>query len=133
MYIDEAHAVDLWPIGTQAGCFNKTHKRFQDRLECAARFYRDELLGHCTDEGSLRRPMAKWSWDLYVDRWSGNDFKESFYSWPMSMTVIDNFSEKVAYVARADKDGQFDFKDWLRFFDEQDEDQGANEGSNMEI
>ena len=38
IYINEAHAVDVWPIGLSAGTLNYSHKKIEDRSSCAIKF-----------------------------------------------------------------------------------------------
>ena len=38
IYISEAHAIDVWPIGESAGTLNYKHKNIKDRSKCANKF-----------------------------------------------------------------------------------------------
>lgn len=37
IYISEAHAYDVWPIGMSAGTINYSHKKIQDRINCTVK------------------------------------------------------------------------------------------------
>jgi len=57
IYINEAHAVDVWPIGLSAGTINYSHKTIQDRASISNEF--DETFG-------------VWPFRYYVINWSDN-------------------------------------------------------------
>lgn len=38
IYISEAHASDVWPIGKSAGTNNLKHRNIKDRIECIKKF-----------------------------------------------------------------------------------------------
>ena len=41
VYISEAHATDVWPIGMSAGVMNKKHITIEDRMTCAMNFIKE--------------------------------------------------------------------------------------------
>lgn len=89
VYINEAHAVDVWPIGESAGTLNYSHKTIQDRLQCANKF-----------KTAFDFPIT-----TYLDNMS-NDVQNVLASWPFRYFLI-NFDQSVgAYVF--DKIGQPD-------------------------
>jgi hypothetical protein len=38
IYINEAHAADVWNIGESAGTINYSHKTISDRIQCGEKF-----------------------------------------------------------------------------------------------
>lgn len=75
IYINEAHAVDIWPIGLSAGTINYSHKKIEDRSACANKFI---------NEFNFTIPT-------YLDTMS-NEFSNEFSVWPFRYFVI-NWSE----------------------------------------
>jgi len=71
IYIDEAHAADVWNIGESAGAINNKHKTIQDRIECA---------NHLIEEFKIDFPV-------YCDNMN-NDFESMFAAWPIRYFVI---------------------------------------------
>lgn len=73
VYITEAHAADVWPIGLSSGTINYKHKTIEDRLFCV-----DKM----KNEYHIDVPM-------YADNM--NDiFETEFASWPFRFYVIKN-------------------------------------------
>ena len=71
MYIDEAHATDVWPIGTSAGPLNKKHKCLDDRQQCALNFSK----------------RFNYKIPIYLDNMT-NGFKNTLKSWPFRALII---------------------------------------------
>lgn len=72
IYINEAHAVDIWPIGLSAGTINYSHKTIGDRAGCANKF---------VNTFNFDIPM-------YLDSMS-NEFDELFSVWPFRYYVLE--------------------------------------------
>ena len=79
IYISEAHANDIWPIGLSAGTINSSHKSIIDRIFCAQKFKR---------EFNLSIP-------IYCDNMT-NDFETAMACWPFRYFVIEN--SKLKYI-----------------------------------
>ena len=70
MYISEAHAADVWPIGMSAGVINYKHKTISDRSKCANNLintfdfniptYLDNM------ENELQTELSAWPFRYYV-------------------------------------------------------------------
>ena len=71
IYINEAHAVDVWPIGLSAGTINYSHKTINDRAVCANKF------------------VNTFNFDIpiYLDSIL-NEFDETFSVWPFRYYII---------------------------------------------
>ena len=80
IYINEAHAMDIWPIGLSAGTINYSHKVIEDRQKCANKF---------KDSHDFKVP-------IYLDNMN-NDVQNIFSCWPFRYFTIkydsccDNF------------------------------------------
>lgn len=70
VYISEAHATDVWPIGDSAGVSNKKHQTIADRAKCATNFVEEydfsvpTYLDNMNDE--LRDELAAWPFRFYL-------------------------------------------------------------------
>lgn len=72
IYINEAHS-EIWPIGEAAGVINQSHKKIDDRINCAIEFKKKHEL----------------FFPIYCD--SMNDtFEIEYASWPFRYFVITN-------------------------------------------
>ena len=80
VYINEAHAVDVWNIGMSAGTVNTSHKTIEDRIGCAKKFQH---------EFNVTMP-------LFVDNMS-DDFETLYASWPVRLFAIK--SGHMAYIS----------------------------------
>lgn len=72
IYINEAHAVDVWPIGESAGALNYSHKVIADRIRCAQEF---------RTKYDIRIPM-------YCDSMK-DDFETLFAGWPTRYYIAE--------------------------------------------
>ena len=72
IYINEAHAVDVWPIGLSAGTLNYSHKTIEDRAKCANKFI---------DSFDFKIPT-------YLDS-IDNTFDIEFSVWPFRYYIIE--------------------------------------------
>lgn len=70
VYINEAHAADVWNIGESAGAINYSHKKISDRLLCCKKF-----------QDEFKTPIP-----IYCDNMD-NDFESSFSCWPVRYFV----------------------------------------------
>jgi hypothetical protein len=71
IYINEAHAANTWPLGSDVSV-NNTHVTIQDRLNC------------CNDFIEL----VDWTIPTFIDN-ETNQFEKSFFSWPDRSYVVD--------------------------------------------
>lgn len=72
VYINEAHAVDIWPIGLSAGTLNYSHKIIEDRQNCAIKFSN----------------TFDFNIDTYLDNMN-NDIQNVFSCWPFRYFIIE--------------------------------------------
>jgi hypothetical protein len=72
IYIQEAHASDVWPIGKSAGALNKKHKILSNRIQCAEEFRK---------ENGLKMPV-------YVDNMK-DEFEDAFSAWPLRFYILE--------------------------------------------
>lgn len=72
VYITEAHAADVWPIGASAGTINYKHKDIGDRLKYVEKFAK---------EYNLDIP-------IHADCMS-NQFETIYAGWPFRYYVVD--------------------------------------------
>ena len=73
VYISEAHAQDIWPLGESAGTNNYSHKKIEDRINCANKF---------KDTFNLTIP-------IYCDNMN-NGLRDEYSCWPFRYFVIQN-------------------------------------------
>ena len=70
IYITEAHAVDVWPIGLSSGTLNNSHKTIQDRIECSKKFqstFDIEIPMYCDDmNNDFQNEMSAWPFRFYI-------------------------------------------------------------------
>jgi hypothetical protein len=101
IYLNEAHAKDVWPIGLSAGTINYSHKNLDDRASCANKF------------------IQTFNFDIptYMDSMD-NQFDETFSACPFRYYVI-TWSESInqfifAHIPNP-TDGEFDLTRILEF------------------
>ena len=73
VYISEAHAQDVWPLGESAGTINYSHKKIEDRIDCANKF---------KDTFNLTIP-------IYCDNMH-NKLRDEYSCWPFRYFVIQD-------------------------------------------
>lgn len=73
VYITEAHAYDVWPIGMSAGTINYKHQCIEDRSKCALKFEK---------EYATTLP-------IYLDNMD-SDYETTYSCWPFRYHVIKN-------------------------------------------
>ena len=91
IYISEAHATDVWPIGLSAGVLNKKHRTLDDRIRCA----KDMIHEH-----HFKVPV-------YVDNMK-NGYRDSYSAWPFRIYGFK--MNKIEYISDI-KDAQFDISE----------------------
>jgi len=94
IYINEAHAADVWPIGLSAGTINYSHKMIEDRQSCLLKFKNDFTF----------KPVT------YLDNMN-NDIQNIFASWPFRYFIIKydkNFDNFVFDEIGEPENGEFD-------------------------
>ena len=95
VYISEAHATDVWPLGKSAGVANKMHRTITDRQQCAKNF------------------IAEYSFEIptYLDNMN-NIFRDMLASWPFRFYLLKYDDEHDNYVFEhiaMPEDSEFDF------------------------
>lgn len=74
MYISEAHAVDVWPIGLSAGVLNKKHQNIVNRAECATNFineYDFNILTYLDNmSNELQTKLSAWPFRFYLIKYN---------------------------------------------------------------
>ncbi len=96
IYISEAHAADVWPIGLSAGVINLKHKNIRDRIQCAKNLKK---------RYSFKIPIVVDSMD--------NLFRDHYSSWPFRAFIVKD--KKIKYISDMN-DSQYDILDIYRFF-----------------
>lgn len=96
IYISEAHAADVWPIGLSAGVINMKHIIIEDRIRCAKNFRK---------RYSFKVPIVVDSMD--------NLFRDCYSSWPFRAFIIKD--KKIRYISDI-KNSEYDITDIYRFF-----------------
>lgn len=82
IYINEAHAADVWNIGESAGAINYSHKKISDRIMYGNKF---------KNEFGLTVPV-------YCDNME-NDFETKFASWPVRFFVLSPSDKKFLMIS----------------------------------
>jgi hypothetical protein len=75
VYISEAHATDVWPIGRSAGVLNKKHHTIEDRQRCANNFIKEyeftEIPTYLDNmKNELRDTLAAWPFRFYLIKYN---------------------------------------------------------------
>lgn len=89
VYISEAHAQDIWPLGMSAGTINSSHKKIEDRINCAIKL---------KNTFDLTIP-------IYCDN-INNKLRDEYSCWPFRYFVIQN--NKFTYIGFP-KESTFEF------------------------
>jgi len=96
VYILEAHANDVWPLGTKI-CINN-HKTMEDRLNVANNFVK---------EYGMEIPVL-------VDEMT-NNFNAQFASWPERFYIVQNGEMKVIALPTTEFGyNRGEIEDWIR-------------------
>lgn len=95
VYINEAHAADIWNIGESAGTINYSHNSIDDRIYCINKFIKTF---------DLTIP-------IYADNME-NDFETKFASWPFRYFISEG--DKLIKVGMPE-DSQFDLCEMFEF------------------
>ena len=96
IYISEAHAADVWPIGLSAGVINYKHKSIEDRISYAKKF---------VDTHQFKIPVVVDTMD--------NDFRATFSAWPFRVFIVKD--NKIEYISNI-TNSEFDILDIYNFF-----------------
>lgn len=105
IYINEAHAADVWNIGMSAGTINYSHKAITDRIKYAEKM----------------RQMYNVTVPIYCD--SMDNTAETYFSaWPvryyiMSPHMINGKLQNVIDFVSYPEDAQFDVPEIFSFVD----------------
>lgn len=77
VYISEAHATDVWPIGMSAGVMNREHYRIEDRQQCAMNFIKEydfDIMTYLDNmNNSFRDILASWPFRFYLLKYNEAD------------------------------------------------------------
>jgi len=92
IYINEAHAVDEWPIRTKSELCIKQHQTLQQRCSVAKSL---------TNVYNLAIPV-------YVDTMD-NHFQNTYAAWPVRAFIIQD--QRVQFILEPKSPGFYDFKD----------------------
>lgn len=98
IYINEAHAIDVWPIGASSGACNMSHKKIEDRIGCAGKFIK---------EFDVNVEAVA----TYVDSMS-NSYETEFAAWPFRYHVARG--KKLIKIGVPD-DSEFDIPELFEF------------------
>ena len=96
VYISEAHAADVWPIGLSAGVINYSHKTLKDRIKCAKNFKK---------RYNFKIPI----WVDDID----NNLRDTLSLWPFRLLIIKDM--KFRYISQI-KNAEYDIIDVYNFF-----------------
>jgi len=70
IYINEAHAADVWNIGESAGMINDSHKTIEDRIACAKKLqekYQIDVPIYCDNmDDTIEKYFAAWPVRYYI-------------------------------------------------------------------
>jgi len=101
IYINEAHAADVWNIGESAGTINYSHKIIEDRIKCASKF---------VNEHHMKIPV-------YCDNMN-NDAEIKFSAWPVRYYIVSHKESKTTIdLIGEPNDSQFDVLEIFDFVD----------------
>jgi len=95
IYISEAHATDVWPIGLSAGVLNKKHRTIEDRIRCAK---------NMIDEHNFKIPV-------YLDNME-NEYRDTYSAWPFRIYGFK--SGKIDYISDIE-DAQFNISELFNY------------------
>jgi len=97
VYIEEAHATDVWPLGTKV-CVNQ-HKTIEERIEVAKKYL--------VEERKCKIPV-------FVDTME-NDFDNQFHAWPERFFILEGSCVELVGTPSNDDKGfnRNDIVDWL--------------------
>ena len=77
VYLSEAHATDVWPIGMSAGVMNKKHITIEDRMTCAMNFvteYDFDIMTYLDNMNNIfRDELAAWPFRYYLVKYNEMD------------------------------------------------------------
>ena len=96
IYIKEAHATDIWPIGLSAGVLNESHKSITDRNLCASNFVSE----------------FEFKYEVYLDNMK-NTFMNTFKVWPFRLIIIKD--KKLCY-SSVPRNSEYDILELYEFF-----------------
>ena len=97
VYISEAHAADVWPIGLSAGVINMKHRTIEERIQCAKNFQQ---------RYSFKIPIITDTME--------NNFRNIFAAWPFRAFIIKN--NKFKYISNI-KNSEYDILDIYQYFE----------------
>ena len=97
VYISEAHADDVWPIGLSAGVINIKHQTIEDRIQCAKKF----------------QQRYQFKIPIVTDTME-NNFRDKFAAWPFRAFIIKNNQFK--YISRI-TNSEYDILDLYQYFE----------------
>jgi hypothetical protein len=95
IYISEAHAADIWPIGLSAGVINYKHKSLEDRISYAKTFIKRH---------NFNIPVVVDSMD--------NKFRDTFAAWPFRAFIVKN--DVIQYISNI-SDSEYDILELYQF------------------
>ncbi|AYV76331.1 MAG: iodothyronine deiodinase [Terrestrivirus sp.] len=96
IYINEAHAADVWNIGESAGVINYSHKEIKQRIQYAIKF----------------RNTFELEIPIYCDNMN-NDAESKYASWPFRYYVISN-NKTIKFIGQPEE-SYFDITELFNF------------------
>ncbi|ARF09123.1 iodothyronine deiodinase [Catovirus CTV1] len=97
IYIEEAHATDVWNIGESAGELVESHKNIVDRIGCVKNL----------------KNKYKITIPIYADNMN-NEFEKEYSSWPFRYYIINhNHFVKIGDPV----DSEFNVSEMIEFID----------------
>lgn len=97
IYINEAHAIDIWPIGLSAGVLNKKHNKIGDRNKCAIEMINEHYL----------------DFPVYLDNMK-NNVENELNCWPFKLFILKN--KKFEYIS-IPKNSEYDIMELYEFLE----------------
>lgn len=98
VYINEAHAVDVWNIGMSAGTINYSHKVIDDRIKCAIKF----------------RDTFDVEFPIYADNMA-DEFETKYASWPIRVFAV-NPDGTIGFISHP-RDSELDLNELLEYME----------------
>ena len=95
VYISEAHAADIWPIGLSAGVINYKHQNISDRINCAKNMTKEH----------------HFNMSVVVDSMN-NTFRDTFAAWPFRAFIVKN--DVIQYISNI-SDSEYNILELYQF------------------
>ena len=102
IYVSEAHATDVWPVGMTAGILNRKHTDLDARVRCCREFCREFLLdrGASESDSSFSRLNPTVLIDQFNFESSESNFESLFEVWPLRLFLIERETLNVLAISQ---------------------------------